>query len=398
MTVTHPTNRWVIKLGTSVLTAGTAQISPRRLLEIVRQVAHLHEQSMEIVLVTSGAMAAGREQLDNPDLGRNIPAKQMLSAVGQPRLMHLYADLFALFDIDVAQILPFFGMVGMCIQVAGFALFGIDVAQILLTRSDFSHRLSYLNARDSLNALLAHHVIPIVNENDAIATEEIKLGDNDNLSALVANLVDADRLILLTDQPGLFTTDPRSDPDAQLISTVDEINDDLFNIAGGAGTSLGTGGMTTKLQAAQLATRSGTTVVIAQGARPDVLLELAGPDARSLGTWFQPSSSHVESRKRWILSERTPGSLTVDEGAARILRGGGASLLPVGVTAIAGAFERGVVVRVLDPAGQEIARGLSNYSARSLERILGCQSDEIEARLGYTYGDEVIHRDHLVLV
>ena len=372
MTVTHPTNRWVIKLGTSVLTAGTAQISPRRLLEIVRQVAHLHEQSMEIVLVTSGAMAAGREQLDNPDLGRNIPAKQMLSAVGQPRLMHLYADLFA--------------------------LFGIDVAQILLTRSDFSHRLSYLNARDSLNALLAHHVIPIVNENDAIATEEIKLGDNDNLSALVANLVDADRLILLTDQPGLFTTDPRSDPDAQLISTVDEINDDLFNIAGGAGTSLGTGGMTTKLQAAQLATRSGTTVVIAQGARPDVLLELAGPDARSLGTWFQPSSSHVESRKRWILSERTPGSLTVDEGAARILRGGGASLLPVGVTAIAGAFERGVVVRVLDPAGQEIARGLSNYSARSLERILGCQSDEIEARLGYTYGDEVIHRDHLVLV
>lgn len=366
------TERWVIKLGTSVLTADTAHLSPRRLLEIVRQAAHLHDQHMELVIVTSGAMAAGREQLGNPDLGRNIPAKQMLSAIGQPRLMHLYADLFA--------------------------LFGIDVAQILLTRSDFSNRLSYLNARDSLNALLAHGVIPIVNENDAIATEEIKLGDNDNLSALVANLVDADRLIMLTDQPGLFTTDPRTHPDAQLISTVEEINADLWNSAGGAGTQLGTGGMITKLQAAQLATRSGTTVVIAQGSHPDVLLKLAGPDARSLGTWFSPSSSHVESRKRWILSERTPGTLTVDEGASRILRAGGASLLPVGVKTVDGPFERGVVVRVLDPAGEEIARGLTNYSARSLERIMGCQSGEIESILGYTYGDEVIHRDHLVLI
>jgi len=342
------------------------------LLEIARQVARLHDHHMEIVIVTSGAMAAGREQLGNPDLERNIPAKQMLSAIGQPRLMHLYADLFALFSIDVAQ--------------------------ILLTRSDFSNRLSYLNARDSLNALLTHGVIPIVNENDTIATEEIKLGDNDNLSALVANLVDADRLIMLTDQPGLFTTDPRTHPDAQLISTVDEINAELWDSAGGAGTNLGTGGMVTKLQAAQLATRSGTTVVIAQGSHPDVLLDLAGPDARSLGTWFQPSSSHVESRKRWILSDRAQGALTVDEGASRILQAGGASLLPVGVTALEGTFERGVIVRVLNPAGAEIARGLTNYSARSLERILGCQSGEIEARLGYTYGDEVIHRDHLVLV
>lgn len=364
--------RLVVKLGTSVLTAGTPHISPRRLLEIARQIAWLHERGVEIIIVTSGAIAAGRDQLGNPDLGRNIPAKQMLAAVGQPRLMHTYADLFAIFNVDVAQ--------------------------ILLTRSDFSNRQRYLNARDTLGALLAQRVIPIVNENDTIATDEIKLGDNDNLSALVANLVDADLLVMLTDQPGLFTNDPRTHPDAELIHAVEAIDEVLWEIAGGAGTALGTGGMVTKLQAAQLAVRSGTAVVIAQGAHPDVLIELVGPDGEATGTWFQPATSHIESRKRWMLSEEPQGRVTIDAGAARRLRKGGASLLPVGMVGVEGTFERGVVVSVTGPDGHEIARGLANYSADELARICRAHSTEIAARLGYTAGDEVIHRDHLVLV
>ncbi len=364
--------RLVVKLGTSVLTAGTARLSPRRLLELVRQVALLHERGAEVIIVSSGAMAAGREQLGNPDLGRNIPAKQMLAAVGQPRLMHAYADLFA--------------------------IFGIQVAQVLLTRSDFSNRQRYLNARDTLYALLQQRVVPIINENDTVSTDEIKLGDNDNLSALVANLVDADLLILLTDQPGLFTSDPRTDPQARLINLVEQIDEGLWQIAGGSGTSLGTGGMVTKLQAAQLATRSGTAVVIAQGSRPDVLLDLTGEAGRTIGTWFQPASTHVESRKRWLLSESPQGKIRIDAGAVRTLRRGGASLLPVGVVGVEGGFDRGVVVRVVGPDGQEVARGVVNYSAADLARIGGVHSERIAEHLGYTYGDEVIHRDHLVLV
>jgi glutamate 5-kinase len=368
----QPIKRMVVKIGTSVLTAGTSHINPRRVLELVRQVAHLREGGIEVILVSSGAMAAGQEQLANPNLGRNIPAKQMLSAVGQPRLMHTYADIFALFNTHVAQ--------------------------VLLTASDFRHRRRYLNARDTFEALLEYGVVPITNENDTVSTREIRLGDNDNLSALVANLVDADLLVLLTDQPGLFHTDPRSDPNARLINSVEHIDEDLWEIAGGAGSSLGTGGMLTKVQAAQLATRSGTAVVIAQGSRPDVLLELVSPDGHQIGTWFRAATTQLESRKRWILSEPPQGTLRVDEGAARILHGGGASLLPVGVVSVEGEFERGVVVGVVGPDGVEIARGLANYPSEDLTTILGTHSEDIEKRLGYTYGDEVIHRDHMVLV
>lgn len=367
-----PFKRLVVKVGTSVLTAGTPHLSPRRMLGIVQQIAELHERGMEIVLVTSGAIAAGREVLGNPDLGRNIPAKQMLAAVGQPRLMHTYSDLFT--------------------------VFGLNVAQVLLTASDFRNRQRYLNARDTLLALLQQRVVPIVNENDTTATEEIKLGDNDNLSALVANLIDADLLILLTDQPGLFTTDPRSDPHARLINAIEQIDESLWASAGGSGTELGTGGMVTKLQAARLATRSGTVVVIAQGTRPNVLLDLVGPAGREIGTWFQAQGTHMDSRKRWILSEQPQGSVHVDAGAAATLRRGGASLLPVGVVAVEGQFERGVVISVMGPEGQEVARGVAAYSAADIARLLGAHSHEIVARLGYTYGDEIIHRDHLVLL
>ncbi len=364
--------RLVIKLGTSVLTAGALHLSHRRLLEIVQQIAQLHEAGADTAVVTSGAIAAGRARLRNPDLGRNIPAKQMLAAVGQPHLMQLYSDLFG--------------------------IYGLDVAQVLLTRSDFLNRQRYLNARDTLNALLEHRLIPVINENDTVATDEIKVGDNDNLSALVANLIDADLLILLTDQPGLFTTDPRLDPDARLIPMVERIDESVWQSAGGAASDLGTGGMRTKIQAAELATRSGTTVVIAPGSRPGVLLELVNAAGRQIGTWFQPATTHMESFKRWLLSERSQGAVRIDEGAVAKLRRGGASLLPVGMLEVIGEFERGVVISVCGPDGTEIARGLTNYAASDLRHLSGAHSDEITARLGYTYGDEVIHRGYLVIL
>lgn len=364
--------RLVIKLGTSTLTAGTAQLSPPRIVDLVRQMAALRGQGQEVVVVSSGAMAAGRAALNSPALPRHIPQKQMLAAIGQPRLMALYEQLFG--------------------------LYGVMVAQVLLTRADLADRRRYLNSRNTLAALLAQGVVPVVNENDTVATEEIRVGDNDNLSALVANLVDASLLVLLTDQPGLFTADPRRDPAAQLVAEVTEaeIPASLWEAAGGSATGLGTGGMVTKLQAADLARRSGCAVVIAAGSAPEVLLRLAGGER--LGTRFPPVTSALESRKRYLLSGgRAPGALSVDDGAARALRQG-SSLLPVGVTAVEGDFERGDTVRVLDAAGRELARGAANYGAADLARLCRRRSDEIETILGYDYGDEVIHRNDLVLL
>jgi glutamate 5-kinase len=337
-----------------------------------RQWARVRAPAHAVIVVSSGAMASGRAALNFPQLPKHIPVKQMLAAVGQPRLMALYEQLFG--------------------------LYGVTVAQILLTRADLADRRRYLNSRNTLNALLEHGVAAIVNENDTVATEEIRVGDNDNLSALVANLVDADLLVLLTDQPGLFTADPRVDPGARLVQDVrePEIPDSLWQAAGGAAGGLGTGGMVTKLQAADLARRSGCAVVIADGGAPDALIRIAAGEA--VGTRFHPVSSALESRKRYILSGgRAPGLLTVDDGAARALRQRG-SLLPVGVVSIEGAFERGDTVRVADAAGRELARGIVNYSAADLARIRGRRSDEIEAILRYDYGDEVIHRNDLVLL
>src|SRR5215813_11174050 len=279
--------RIVIKLGTTVLTDGTRRLSRRRMLEIVRQAAQLHEAGHHVVIVSSGAIAAGRETLNYPELDRSVPAKQMLSAVGQGRLIQIYTELFSLFDITVGQ--------------------------VLLTRADLSNRTGYLNARDTLLTLLEHRIVPIINENDTVATEEIKVGDNDNLSALVANLVDADLLILLTDQQGLYTADPRTNPDAKLIPVVPQINESIFALAGGTSTGLGTGGMITKLQAAQLAGRSGTATVIASGSPPNVLVDIAA--GQQIGTAFPPPVTHRESRKRWLLSERPQGAISVDAGA-----------------------------------------------------------------------------------
>ncbi len=364
--------RIVIKLGTSSLTGGTPRLSPPRLVEVARQVAQLRAADYDVILVSSGAMMAGRERLNFPLLPKDLPAKQMLAAIGQPRLMAQYEQIFG--------------------------LYGLLIAQVLLTRADLADRRRYLNSRNTLTALLSCQVIPVINENDTVATEEIRVGDNDNLSALVANLIDADLLILLTDQAGLFTTDPRLDPDAQLVASVPgpDIPAALWEAAGGAASGLGTGGMVTKLQAADLARRSGAAVVIASSSEPDVLWRVTRGER--LGTYFEPVASAVESRKRYILAGgRAPGAVQVDEGAVQALRHG-RSLLPVGATSVEGSFDRGDTVRVTDPAGREIARGIANYSAGELRRICGQQSDAIETILGYNYGEEVIHRNDLVLL
>ncbi|MBN1438841.1 MAG: glutamate 5-kinase [Anaerolineales bacterium] len=365
-------HRIVVKLGTSTLTAGTPRLSMPYLVDIARQLAALRAKGTGVVLVTSGAMAAGRERLGFPSLPKGLPAKQMLAAIGQPRLMALYEQVFG--------------------------MFGLVPAQVLLTRADLSERRRYLNSRNTLTALLDYGAVPVINENDTVATEEIRIGENDNLSALAANLIDADLLLLLTDQSGLYTADPRSDPEAILVNEVSEpeIPEALWKAAGGTDSGLGTGGMLTKLQAADLARRSGTTVIIASGDTPDVLLRAAAGDA--VGTRFRPVATSVESRKRYILAGgRAAGSVRLDSGAVKALAHG-SSLLPVGVNSVDGSFERGDSIRVLDPDGKEIARGIANYGSGELSRIIGKKSDEIESILGFNFGDEVIHRNDLVLL
>ncbi len=363
--------RVVVKLGTSTLTGGSPRLAPARIVELVRQMARLPEMGGEVLLVSSGAIAAGRERLGVPTVPSAILPRQMLAAVGQPRLMALYEQLFG--------------------------LYGRTVGQVLLTRSDVSRRRSYLNARTTLRALLDQGVVPIINENDTTATEEIRVGDNDNLSALVANLVDADLLLLLTDQPGFFTGDPRRDPSARLLPEVGagEIPDELWAAARPPDGSLGVGGMVTKLQAADLARRGGTTTIIAHGGEPEVVLRAVRGEA--LGTRFAAALSALASRERFIWSGWDgQGRLTIDAGAASALRAGG-SLLPVGITSLAGEFERGDTVAVLDADGRELARGLVNYDCGDLARIRGQRSDQIESILGFSYGDEAIHRNQLVL-
>ncbi|MGJ3240300.1 MAG: glutamate 5-kinase [Anaerolineae bacterium] len=363
--------RIIVKLGTSTLTNGTAHLHRERMLEIVQQVAHLHQQGHELALVSSGAQAAGRERLDFPDLSRSVPAKQMLSAIGQSRMMRLYSDLFDIFQIIVGQ--------------------------VLLTRDDLSRRGRYLNARDTLQTMIDHRIIPIINENDTIATDEIRVGDNDNLSALVASVIDADLLILLTDQPGLFTADPRKSADAQKIDLIEHIDTNLFELAGGAGSAVGTGGMVTKLQAAQVASRAGVTTVIAKGIEPNVIERLVAGEA--LGTRFAATTSHLESRKRWLLTERTAGAVHIDQGAVRaLLAREGASLLPVGITQVDGNFDRSATIAICDPSGALIAQGISAYTADELRRIKRKKSNSIGDLLGYSYGDAAVHRNNMVLL
>lgn len=362
--------RIVIKLGTSVLTSGGKHLDRAHMVELVRQIAGLQASGCEVILCTSGAIAAGREHLNFPDVAENMSSKQMLAAVGQSQLIQVWENLFN--------------------------IYGLHVGQMLLTRADLEDRERYLNARDMLETLIKHKIIPIINENDAVATSEIKVGDNDNLSALMVTLSDADQLMLLTDQPGLFDADPRTNPDAKLISQVDTIDDTLKQVAGGTATGLGTGGMATKLQAADIARRSGAEVVIAAGHHPQVITEVAA--GLSVGTRFPALATPLETRKRWLLAGPGPvGSLQLDAGAVTAVCQRGSSLLPKGILAVDGEFSRGALVILRSQQGKEIGRGLSRYSSAELQQIRTRHSNEIETILGYGYGAVVIHRNDLVV-
>ncbi|EMI4284650.1 glutamate 5-kinase [Vibrio vulnificus] len=361
----------VVKLGTSVLTGGTLALDRAHMVELARQCAELKKQGHSVVVVSSGAIAAGREHLGYPALPNAMASKQLLAAVGQSQLIQTWESLFA--------------------------LYGIKIGQMLLTRADLEDRERFLNARDTINALVENGIIPVVNENDAVATSEIKVGDNDNLSALVGILCGADKLLLLTDQKGLYTADPRKDPNAELIKEVKVIDDTLRKIAGGSGTTLGTGGMATKLQAADIARRAGIEVIIAAGRGQNVIFDALSSVPQ--GTRFLPCEEALENRKRWILAgPAASGDIVIDQGAVKAVVEKGSSLLAKGVTKVLGEFSRGEVVRVTDAQGHLVARGIASYSNQDMAKIAGKHSKDIISILGYDYGSEVIHRDDMVVI
>jgi glutamate 5-kinase len=363
----------VVKFGTSLLTGGSDRLNQDIMSKLVTQVAQLHEQGLELLIVSSGAMASGRHKLGLTKKIKGIPFKQVLCSVGQSRLMYVYEQLFSKYNITVAQ--------------------------ALLTKADLSDRAGYLNARNTLLALLQLRVVCVVNENDVVAVDELdeaKFGDNDNLSAMVANLIDADLLLLLTDTAGLHTTDPRRDPNAHLITQVERIDAKIERLADKA-SSLGIGGMITKIEAAKLATASGVTVVIADGREPDIILRLASGEA--IGTRFLPTTSKLESRKRWMLSGLCiRGKLVVDSGAALALKKQNRSLLAAGIRQIEGEFDRGDIVDIYDAEGSHLGCGLVNYSSSDVARIKGAHSEKIATLLGVDYGPEVVHRNNLAVL
>ena len=375
MTSTQAKKRIVVKFGTNLLTNGGATLDMTMFKNLTAQVAHLHSEGIEVIVVTSGAVAAGRARLGAlaDRRRRDIPFRGVLAAVGQGRLFQAYDSMFA--------------------------EEGVVAAQALLTRRDLSDRLSYLNARNTLLAMLHYRVVPVINENDTVALEEVaesRIGENDTLAALVANLVDAQMLFLLMTRDGLFSADPDVQPDAQLIRRVDHIDATVESYAGGAAIR-GSGGMVTKISAARLATAGGTDVVIANGLEPNVIVRLA--QGEEIGTFFPANADRLESRKRWILSGLSiRGSVIVDDGAARAIRERNTSLLPAGVRDITGAFERGEPVEIVSAESRRIACGITNYSSQELLAIRGAKSGDIVSILGHDYGAEAVHRDNLVLV
>jgi glutamate 5-kinase len=361
--------RPVLKFGTSTLTGGTDHLSLARLADLVEQVAALHAAGLQPVVVSSGAIAVGRQRLGLGRAGKDVPFKQILAAIGQSRIMHLYDQIFE--------------------------FHGITSAQVLLTRDDIAERQRYLNARSTLLGLCERGVVPVVNENDAVASDEIKVGDNDTLSGLVASLIDADLLVLVSDIPGLYTSDPALKADARLVTEVPAITPEVEAYAGGARSGLGIGGMGTKLAAAKLATAGGADVRIVDGRDQNVIVRVLSGEP--LGTHFLPRTDPLEGRKRWILSGiGRVGGLTIDNGAARALLEQGASLLPAGIVGVQHEFERGDPVEIRDREGARIGRGIANYHAVDVRKILGRRSTEIERILGYSYGDYVVHRNDLV--
>jgi len=366
--------RIVVKLGTSLLTGGGNRLNQTVMADLARQIAYLHERGAEIVIVSSGAIAAGRHKLGLDGAIKGIPYKQVLASVGQSRLMNVYEQLFEQHHITVAQ--------------------------ALLTKSDIADRAGYLNARNTLLALMELGVIGIINENDVVSIDEIKeakFGDNDNLSAMVANLIDADILMIITDIGGLYTADPHTDTKARLVPLVSKIDASIKRMGSNTASKVGTGGMITKIEAAQIATASGVRVVIADGKLPDIIIRLASGEA--IGTHFLPTADHRESRQRWMVSGLcTKGKLIIDSGAALALKKHNRSLLAAGIEKAEGKFGRGDIVAIYDKEGTQIGCGITNYSSNDIGIIRGAQSDKIADLLNYDYGPEVVHRNNLALM
>ncbi|MDI6641692.1 MAG: glutamate 5-kinase [Elusimicrobiota bacterium] len=364
--------RIVVKVGTHLLTKEDGQINRERISQIVEDIAELSRQSIEVILVTSGAIATGANQLGLTGKLKTLREKQAAAAVGQPILMQMYKE--------------------------NFDKFNIPIAQVLLTREDFENRLRYLNARTTINCLLEMGVVPVINENDTVAVEEIQFGDNDTLSALVATKVEADALIMLTDVEGLFTDDPNKDSSAKLIRVVKEINQEIEQIAErSVGSQFGTGGMYTKVQSAKIATASGIETFIVDGRKRRVINDVVAN--KSIGTKFLVTKKITTLRKRWIaFGTKIKGIIVIDDGAVEALTRHGSSLLPSGIISVDGKFEFGDTVSIVSGSNKEIARGIVLYSSDEIERIKGKKSSEIASILGRCDFEEVIHRDNLVVL
>ncbi|MHB8535103.1 MAG: glutamate 5-kinase [Sulfuricaulis sp.] len=364
------TRRVVVKIGSALLTRDGQGLNSDGIQDWVAQIARLRGREIEVVLVTSGAVAAGMQRLGRGVRPHALHELQAMAAVGQMNLVQVYES--------------------------AFQRHGLHTAQILLTHDDLTHRKRYLNSRSTLHTLLSLGVVPVVNENDTVATEEIRFGDNDTLAALVANLVEADLLLILTDQRGLYDRDPRLDPEAKLLTEGIAGDKQLLTMAGGSG-ALGRGGMRTKLAAAEKAAHSGASTLIASGREENVITRIL--DGEAIGTYLKAAQGRVAARKQWLAGhDRASGKLRLDAGAVKVIREGGRSLLPVGVKAVEGVFTRGEIVSCFDPDGREVARGLVNYSSEEAARILGQASDKIESLLGYVDEPELIHRDNLIVL
>lgn len=365
------TRRWVVKIGSALLTNNGRGLDRDRIGAWVGQIATLQERGVEVVLVSSGAVAEGLSRLGWSQRPDTVHELQAAAAVGQMGLIEAYETQFQ--------------------------RFGKHTAQVLVDHDDLANRQRYLNARSTLNTLLALGVVPVVNENDTVATEEIRFGDNDRLAALVTNLIEAEVLVILTDQAGLFEQDPRQNPDASLISIADAEDRSLEAVAGDSGSGLGRGGMITKLEAARLAARSGANTLIAGGQIKDILLKLQAGESQ--GTLLVSAREPLDARKQWLAGHlQMRGKLVLDEGAVKVVREQGRSLLPVGVKAVSGNFTRGEMVSCVDANNIEIARGLANYNADETARIIGRPSSEIINHLGYCADEELVHRDNMVLM
>ena len=362
--------RIVIKIGSRVLASTREGINSRRMRRIVREITGLHQSGYEIVIVSSGAIVAGMKELGLNNKPKSIPLKQAAASIGQSKVIQLYERLFRESDIKVAQ--------------------------VLLTREDIANRRRFLNSRNTLLTLLSYDVVPVINENDTVATDEIRFGDNDNLSGLVTNLIDADVLVILSDIDGLFTADPTVNPGATIIPVVEEIDKDIESIAGGSITIEGTGGMLSKVETAKKVAEYGIPTIIMNGNVPGLLGKAL--DGYEAGTIFLPKKSRLTSRKHWIAHALpASGCLILDNGARDALLLKGKSLLPSGVTGIQGDFDIGDAVTCEDATGKAFAKGLTNYNSKEIAKIKGKKTGDIMAILGYKDYDEVIHRDNLVV-